>query len=255
MEYSEVLKRNVLERRHHFVYGNAEERTPYFQKIAKQEYIEDGFFGTDGKYIVPLYLDYRGFQGDYHQECETWRLNAIQSDYFEFLLTQMMFERLKGCFPDEIEIVEKNLTYLFFNKDINSLDLLNQELIGGLQVYQEFYEHYQQTGELKFDLLQEMKITCVIFESLFRKLKELLPHFHSFIVLLDKKSDFSSIYTRVLNTYIASRSHNYLSFKIGTLGRQDWDNYETINGEYIERTHDYGIIEMKDYVLDRKRKV
>ncbi len=29
MEYSEVLKKNVLETRHHFVYGKLEERTPY----------------------------------------------------------------------------------------------------------------------------------------------------------------------------------------------------------------------------------
>ncbi len=74
----------MLETRHHFVYGKLEERTPYLKKIAKSKYVEDGFYGTNGKCIVPIYLDYVGFKGKRHSNSEEWRLNAIQNDYFEF---------------------------------------------------------------------------------------------------------------------------------------------------------------------------
>lgn len=42
--------------------------------------------------------------------------------------------------------------------------------------------------------------------------------------------------------------------KIGCRDDNDWKNYYTINGEFIEYVHDYSCVNIEDYQLKKTKK-
>lgn len=249
MEYSEVLKQIILESRHAFIYGEKKERSRYLKSISSCSYLEEE------KKTIPIYVDFPGLKDCNNKECEEWRLNSCQNSYFELYMTSLMFEKLKTELKEkELLKLESNLYSLFYKDGIKNFDILKKELAIGMSAVKEFYEHYIQTGELKSDLFQEVELDYVMFDMFLPNLKRVIPSFSEFIFIIDKVSDFGSVYTKVINTYVASRSNNYLSIKIGCENQDDWINYGTINGEFIEYVHDYGIVRMDEFTLNRTKK-
>lgn len=247
--YNERLKWKILESRHSFIYGDKEKRSSYLQSLAKCSYLEDE------KKTIPIYTDFQGFQDTENKDCEKFRLNSIQSSYFELYMASLMFEKLKiELSSDELQKLEENISFLFLEESIKKFDDLKKELQISMNAFKDFYEYYITTGELKPKLLEDIKLSFVTFDMLLPNLKRVVPSFAEFIFIIDKVKDFGSIYTKIINTYVASRSNAYLNIKIGCENSSDWKNYYTINGQFIEYVHDYEIVSMDDYQLTRTKK-
>lgn len=249
MEYSEYMNRRILEKRHAFIYGEMKERSAYLQYLAKESFLEDG------KMRIPIYTDFQGFKDTENKDCEKERLYSFQNSYFELYIISLMLDRLKAELKDEDRAkLESNLTQLFFEDSLISFDILSKELEIGMEAYKEFYDYYIKTGELKSNLFDQVKLDFVMLDLFLPDLKKIVPSLSDFILIVDKRADFSLIYTKVINTYVASRSNGYLNMKIGCENSEDWKNYSAINGELIEYVHDYNVFEMKDWQLTRTKK-
>lgn len=244
--FSEILKRQILERRHAFIYGAEKEREKYLKELARVSYTEEG------KKAIPIYTNFEGLKDSENKTCEEWRLNSVQNNYFELSMTSLIFERLKKELnEEELEKLEVNLKRLFHDNSITNFNILEQELKNGTNAYREFYNHYRKTGELNDNLVLDLKILFVLFDLFLPNLKKTIPSISNFLLILDTQNEFGVCFTKVVNTYISSRSNGYLNIKVACENQNIWKNYTTINEQFVQYVHDYDIIEMDEWRLKR----
>lgn len=244
MEYNEFLQGMILENRHVFIYGNKDNRSQYLQDMARGKFVD-----YHGKKI-PIYTTYNGFNDVFNENCEKFKLNIFQKNYFEIYIVSLIIKKLKN---EELNLLEQNISYLFHKKEINNLDILEEELEISLKNYQKIYDYYGRTGQINENLYEQIKIKYAILDRVLPRIKEVITNISDFVLIIDKISEFSKIYTQVINTYINARSNKYLNIKVGCENNKDWDNYYTINGNHINYMHDYNTVFMEDYSLVRKK--
>ena len=127
-QYSKHLKWKILESRHAFIIG--EERIQYLKELTSCSYLEEE------RKTIPIYTDFKGFLEVENKDCERWRLDSFQNNYFTLYITSLMFERLKiELKEEELLILEANLKRLFHEKSITDFDTLKKELVISMKSY------------------------------------------------------------------------------------------------------------------------
>lgn len=248
-QYSKHLKWKILESRHAFIIGEEKERIQYLKELTSCSYLEEK------RKTIPIYTDFKGFLEVENKDCERWRLDSFQNNYFTLYITSLMFERLKiELKEEELLILEANLKRLFHEKSITDFDTLKKELVISMKSYKELYEYYEKNGKPNPSIMADVKLLYVIFDILLPNIKMLIPSFSEFIVIINKISVFSKCYTSVINTYISSRSNGYLNIKVGCENHNDWENYYTVNDDIIQYIHDYDVVEMNEWKLIKTKK-
>ena len=111
------------------------------------------------------------------------------------------------------------------------------------QYYKE-YLSYSRTGE--FNITERnMPMMFLDIEDFIKNVKEMLHNNAHMAMVLDVKGNMCSYSYSAVNTLIYSRCNSDLVIKI-VCGENDWKNYFTLNGEFIERVHDYDVEYIKN---------
>lgn len=179
-KYHDILKWRILERRHAFIYGSKEEREEYLKEISKSSYIEEG------KKTIPIYTNFDGLKDAENKDCEYWRVSSLLNNYFELNMVSLIFNRLKKELEaEELAKLEMRLKSLFHEESITNFDILEQELKNSINAYAEFYNHYIKTGELKSNLVSDLKIFFIVFDFFLPNLKMIVPSLSNFQLMID----------------------------------------------------------------------
>ena len=79
-------------------------------------------------------------------------------------------------------------------------------------------------------------------------------------LLIDDADNFNRTQTAVLNSWIATRTSNDVSIKVST--QMNYKTYQTLSGQYIDRTHDYTEVDIattytssKDRYMERIKEI
>lgn len=251
MEYSERLKKIVLNQKHVFVYGEEKERIKYLQSLVE-------CYKNDERQIKPvvIYTNNEGLRDCQEEFDEKERIRAmcLQQEYFEFVITSLIIEKLSKVLTDKERDVLERILPMLLNADIQSLDGAQKALLSSQEISKEIYNSFIKTGEINQKLIAAMEIGNIFMESLLAEIKETIPSISDFAIIINKTSSFGTIYRRVINTYIDEREQSLFSIKVGCQNIRDWGDFGTINGRFIQDTHAYSYVFMDDYKLQRTKK-
>lgn len=254
MEYSTNLKEVLMRSNHKFIYGESLEREKYLKALAK----EFPFQSAEVK-PVGIYIKDSGLEECHNKNCDYIAVSSFNSRYFEMVVAYEIINKLMNEMPpNELEKIGNELLSFFnintMNGKFKSLEELRQELLKTKEIYMEEYHHYIITGEAH-DFLNRLRIMMVMLDFMIIKLKFYIPTIKRINLFIDKDSDYSAIYTRVINFYINARSNCDLSINVGCENFQDWVSFRDINGNIIQAMHDYQDVDMRDFALVRKKEM
>lgn len=252
MEYSNNLKEILMRSNHKFIYGESEEREKYLEALAK----EYSFQSTVVK-PVGIYIKDSGLEECHNKKCDVITISVFNSRYFEMVVAYEIINKLRNELPPK-ELEQKETEILrFFNMMVSknkfkSLEEVSQELLKTKEIYMEEYYHYIKSG-VNPNIMNRLRIMMIMLDSMIRTLKNIVPTIKRINLFIDKDSDYSTIYTRVINFYINARSNHDLSINVGCENFQDWVSFRDINGNIIQAMHDYQDVDMRDFALVRKK--
>jgi hypothetical protein len=90
-----------------------------------------------------------------------------------------------------------------------------------------------------------MPMMFIDIEEFIKNIKGMLHNNAHIAAFLDVKGHVSDYSISAVNSLISSRINGDLSVKV-VCGENDWKNYFTLNGEFIERVHDYDVEYIKN---------
>lgn len=253
MEYHNNLKEILMRSNHKFIYGESEEREKYLKALAG-EYC----FQSEEIKPVGIYIKDSGLEPCHNKNCDIVATTAFNNRYFEILVAYEIINKLiEELPPNELEQKETEILS-FFNMMVSrnkfkTLEELKQELLKTKEIYLEEYSNYIKTSEDP-NILNRLRIMMIMLDCMIRRLKSIVPTIKRINLFIDKDSDYSEAYTRVINFYINARSNSDLSINVGCNNWKDWPSYLDINGNFIQMPHDYQDIDMQDFALKREKK-
>lgn len=252
MEYHNNLKEILMRSNHKFIYGESLEREKYLVSLTREYSFKSGEVKPVG-----IYIKDPGLEECHNKSCDYITVSSFNSRYFEMVVAYEILNKLMNELPpNELEQIESKILSFFninaLKNKFNSLEELSHELLKAKEIYREEYHHYIITSEDP-DFLNRLRIMMVMLDFMIRRLKSVVPTIKRINLFIDKDSDYSSIYTRVINFYINARSNSDLSINVGCENFQDWANYYDINGNIIQAIHDYQDVNMSDFALERKK--
>lgn len=83
------------------------------------------------------------------------------------------------------------------------------------------------------------------FDMFIGQFKSAINNGSYFGVIIDNQSDIALSSTKAINGLVAGRINKDISMKIAT-EPDGWDSYHEVSGQVIQRTDDYGTIELDD---------
>lgn len=248
MEYSEVLKEAIIRWQHVFVYGEEQERIKYLMHLAN-EYKYD----RDKEQPFIIYTDYVGLP-DYENTPLDITADLLERDHIEFVLSSLLFEKLAKDLPsEELEKLENMLPFLLGDV-FTTFDNAQKVLQNCQEISKDLYLDYIENSEINQKLVKEMEISNVFLEYYLPEIKTMLPNITDFTFIINQTAPFGVIYKKIINEYIDGREHDILNIKVGCNDLKDWGVSQTLNGRFIEQTHSYSYVTMKDYQLTRTKK-
>ncbi|MDE5630281.1 MAG: hypothetical protein K2I70_01645, partial [Bacilli bacterium] len=148
-------------------------------------------------------------------------------------------ERIK----DLIDYLNQNS----INRDyspIKDLDDLIRVLIQSKEFYKNYYIEYYGKG-METSSLDELSLPFMPFDMFIGQFKSAINSDSYLGVIIDKQSDMALSSTRAINGLVASRINKDISMKIAT-EPDGWSSYHESSGQIIQRTDDYGTVELDD---------
>lgn len=169
-----------------------------------------------------------------------------------------VFDSLKKCnsFNDEIE---ENLRAFYYNSFVSIMEINEVATVDHATISEVFGIMLSQMNEVYKNTFKYIKKTAfsnkiepysgALYDyndylvPLLSKLSSIVSKTNStFYLLLDDAHFLSEVQTRILNTWVASRSSRKVSLKIST--QYNYKTYYTINGSTIDTPHDYSEIDI-----------
>ena len=251
MEYNKVLESIVMRPTHKFIYGKKENRESYFKKLD-----ETYKFNSDTCMPVGVYINDTGLEICRNKLCTKENVEFFNSRYFEINVMYYIIDKLIKELPiNVLENLQEEILRPFnycAKLKFTSLEELRCELLKIRQNYIEEYHHYLKTG-ITTNFVDNLRIFIVLIEQIIRNLKSVVPNLDYISLFLDKGDNYNFIYMQIINFYIGARSNGFFNVNVVCDSPNDWPILVDINGNNIQRTHDFESIDMEKYVLIRKK--
>lgn len=255
MVYSE--EKTIIENnRHQFIHMNYTE-----QKNVLQGLMYEFPVSVNEDKPIMVYSDSFGLPNcDKHQNCDRVVLAAMAREYLNFSIAYNVIRvlqrqlNLKLSDEDINEFLSK--MNLSISKDFGEVKSLGDLLLMFNNIRYQYYKEYlsySRTGEFNITD-RNMPMMFLDIEEFIKNVKEMLHNNAHIAMVLDVKGNMCSYSYSAVNTLVYSRCNSDLVIKI-VCGEKDWKNYFTLNGEFIERVHDYDVEYIKNDEKDDVKKL
>ncbi len=236
--------------RHQFIYGyDGIQRKQFLENMASHYPIV-----LDEKspmaVIVPEYGLPKTPVGNKNIDKE--KINIISSEFLNFSIASNIL--LKAKATNDIDVLNErikdlidNLNQYSINKNcspIGDLDDLIRILTQSKNFYLKYYAEYYGKG-IETSSLDELALPFMPFDMFVRQFKSAINNGSYFGVIIDNQSDIALSSTKAINGLVAGRINKDISMKIAT-DPERWNSYHEVGGQVIQRTDDYGTVELDD---------
>ena len=239
--------------RHQFIYGaNGKRREEILRGIALDNPIvcdknEPGAIILDNNYLSG---------GESVYQIDSYRKLAISREHFNFALCGKLLEEALSldinarC--DEF-LSRINRIFVDNGQSIDDLESVVKVLYQARDFYKDGYRTYLDTGE--FPSIDALPIRFMDLNSFMHYYKKLLNNHSYFSVIVDQQKPISSLSKRAINDVVGKRINKDISMKVAC-EPGEWETFYDLNGQIVEATHDYGVVELdaslSQYVKKRK---
>ena len=245
----EHLKSEIMgQSRHQFIYGYDGEARKQFLENMVMEY--------------PIVLDERSPMGIYvneyglpkialgNENVDKSKINIISSEFLNFSIARNIL--LKARSTNDLDVLNERIIDLLDNlnnysinrghSQVRDLDDLIRILTESKEFYKKYYIEYYGKG-METSSLDELAMPFMPFDMFVGQLKSAINNSSYFGVIIDKQDDIALSSTKAINGLVAGRINKDISMKIAT-EPDGWDSYHEVSGQVIQRTDDYGTIEL-----------
>ena len=241
----ELLKKQIMEQsRHMFIYGyNTDYRSDFLKSLER-----DYPLMADSKQPIALYFDSLGMPKTEKKGRDPYLIESISREYLSFSIAAKILE--KSMEIDRLDTRLKrliDLTNLSRNREHKEIETA-RDLLDQIKTSRDFYyEKYREYVNGSIDQIPIMDITLPIMflEHFVIPYKEAMKIDSYFAILIDKKKPLALSSIQTMNDLINGRINKDISVKVA-VAPGDWDTHEDTNGQFIQYTHDYGVIELDD---------
>ena len=239
--------------RHQFIYGeNVEKRQSILRGLANDNPIVCDQNEPGAIYLENDYLS--GGESVYH--IDSYKKLAISREHFNFAVAgKLLEEALSTDLNDRSDEFLSRINRLFVDNEqsIDDLDSLVRVLYQTRDFYKDGYKTYLETGE--FPSIDDLPIRFMDINSFMHYYKKLLNNRAYFSVIVDQQSPISALSKRAINDIVGRRINADISMKVACCPGE-WETFYDLNGQIVEATHDYGVVELDDslsqYVKKRR---
>lgn len=243
----EYLKKEIMEQsRHQFIYGyDNDERTSFLKSL------EDDYPIVVGcNRPIAIYMkDYSLPVIEHSCDIDRFRLSQVNREYFNLILIKNIISRIK----DNQSLLNDENTFKFLKQlyvvtsdrsSYDSFDSFDKDLDSSLAFYLSYYKDLLDGKDI-LPNINDVKIPFMMPDMIVPKIKKMLVNDSYFGIIIDKNMDYTLDTFKVINSYVSKRINGDLSMKVSCEPGK-WKTYYDIVGEFIESTHDYGIVEFDD---------
>ena len=238
------MNRVVLESRHKFVYYDYES----IDKLRQCEFWYVPKLDSEGPVVI-YEIDEGLPEVDTKLKLDSFRIKIFHERYYELLIFSSIIDSIANHINhDELNSRMKRTFKLFSHiskRDIHDINTLRSLLIESKCMFRDGYLEYMETG--KWDGYGKIPISFVMTDSLIPDIKEELGINKYFSFMLELQGDISKYTCMSVNDYIASRCNGYLSMNVLLHSDSEWKTYHPNNGQFIEYTHDYTIVDFRKH--------
>ena len=199
-----------------------------------------------------LYFDSLGLpkvDADFKNK-DSYIIQASSREYLFFTIAAKILEKsmeydrtiLNSRLSRLIKIINKNKNSGY--SEIETADQLLKEIKTSRDFYYENYIKYVK-GQIEKVARDNVSIPFLQLEMFVMLYKEAMKINSYFGIIFDKKSALATSSTLAINDLIGSRINKDISMKIA-IEPDNWERYIGTNGQFVEATHDYGIVELDD---------
>jgi len=245
-----------LESRHQFIYGkNGIDR----EKFLRQFSYENPVILDDDVPCV-IYMDFKELPQINEAKSIDITSLRILSEYLNFSIAYNILSRVISDIPLETLKIRQQEFLARINRiystDFDSLEELLNVLKYTIDFYKKNYDYYLKTGDVNIPV-NELPICFLDVDFFIRYVKRLLNNNSYFALVFDQQENMPVIFQKLINNFISSRINSDISIKVAC-EPDEWKIYTDVNGNLIERTHDFGEVDLdgslKKYVKIQKNK-
>lgn len=257
----EYMKKTIMEQsRHQFIYSYIDEnRESFIEKLVKSYPVT-----IDEDVPMAIYIKDYGLpalEGESH--FNQAQLQTISEEFLKFNIVITILK--KSLLNIERDTLNKKMEE--FLNSINRYEVQPgfdkikniEELIKVLELSKSFYQEAYKSSYIKEQNLtfDNISIPFLHLPKFIREIKESLSNNSYFGIIINNNQKIHHTGTQVINTLINGRINADVSMKIFTESN-DWPTYIDERGQFIEKSHDYGIEELDDnykkHIIEMKRK-
>lgn len=256
----EYLKHEIMEQsRHQFIYGyDNEKRKLFFRELDMEFPIK-----MDCNSPMAIYLNEFGLPktSTYSEQLDGNKIDILSREYLSFTIAHAILSNSKDNL--DVDLLNSRIVKLLniLNKysinpghpEISSLDDLIKILEQSKEFYMLYYMDYVKSGK-EDKSINDITLPFLELESFISQYKRVLSNESYFGIIIDKYQDISLSSTKAVNSLVGARINKDISIKI-VVEPDKWDSYIDVNGQYVEATHDYGIVKLDDSYAEYVRKI
>ena len=242
----------ISQSRHQFIYGkNGKKREEILRGVVSDNPIVMNENVPGAIYLENDYL----MSGKSNCVTDKYRSLAASREHFQFAITGKLLEEVlsleAGTRSDEFL---SRINRLFVNgdhKSIDDLDSLVRVLYQARDFYRDGYKTFLETGI--FPSIDCLPIQFMDLNSFMHCYKKLLNNKSYFSVIVDQQVPISSLSKRAINDVVGMRINSDISMKVACQPGE-WETFLDLNGQLVEATHDYGVVELDESLVQYVRK-
>jgi len=247
----EYLKSSIMNQsRHLFIYGyDGTQRKQFLENMAREYPVV-----LDKNYPMGVYIKEYGLPkiSRTDKDINNGKIAIISS---RFLYLSIAIDiLLKSKQTNDLDSLNERLKKLIetlnkysMNKNYNpiaDLDDLIKILTESKEFYKKCYIEYYGKGDESLSI-NDTPLPFIQIDMFVEQLKWALKNKSYFGIIIDKQEDIAITSTHAINNLVGGRINSNISMKIAT-EPDKWDSYVDSNGEFVQESHDYGIIELDD---------
>ena len=259
-ENEEYLKNKIMDQsRHQFIYGyDGLQRKQFLENMASCYPIV-----LDENSPMAIYVNEFGLPkiSTANGEVDKNKVAIISSEFLYFSIASDILEKSKKT--NEIALLNERIKSLIeilnkhsINKDcspIADFDDLIRVLIESKEFYKKSYKEYIEKG-IETTSIKNVTLPFMQFDMFIRKLKNALNNDSYFGIIIDRQSDIALSSTEAINCLVGGRINKDISIKVA-VDPSKWDSYIDSDGQFIEESHDYDVVELDNANSEYLRKL
>lgn len=253
----EQLKNTIMgQSRHLFIYGyDTDYRSEFLQSLEKDYPVI-----ADSNKPVALYFDSLGMPKlDINlKDKDSYLIHAICREYLSFTIATKILEKtleLNMFLDDRLSrlLYLINRTKNNSHASIKTVEDLLKEIKTSRDFYYKNYINYVK-GRVERIPIDEISIPFIQLDMFVSNYKTGMNIDSYLGIIFDKKGKQTTSSIQAINDLIARRINKDISVKVA-IEPENWETYRDANGQLIEATHDYGIVELDDSLKDNIKKM